>query len=171
MVRISISGLFVPLLLLIAAVGGSQAQSTPVPSEFDPLFTLDVDITKKVRLDFYVGREHDPELLSNKWKASAGASLRLRSLWDKVIDDPDRDKHHLLVLAANYEYSWTDKSGTVTKENRLTLDATLRYVFGNSRILVSDRNRSEFRWVNGAYRFRYRNRLRFERQFKLERQN
>lgn len=144
----------------------SLAQNTSVPNEFDPLVSLDVELTKMLRLDFYFGREHDPELSSDKWKASAGASLRLKSLRGRIKDDPNSDKRHLLVLAANYEYSWTDKSGTITKENRLTLDATPRYVFGNSKILMSDRNRNEFRWVNGAYRFRYRNRLQFERGFK-----
>ncbi len=143
------------------------AQNASVPGEFDPGFGLDVDLNKQWRLDLFFGREHDPELSSDKWKANAGVSIRLKSRWKSLIDDLDRDKHHVLVLAANYEYSRADKSGTITKENRLTLDATPRYLLGKrSLVLMSDRNRTEFRWVNGAYRFRYRNRLRFERPFR-----
>ncbi len=165
--RVTFSHLVAAAVLLTLSAIYSSSQIQTVPNEFDPLFTLDVDLNKKVRLDFYTGVEHDPELSSNKWKASAGASIRLKPHWKDRIDDVDRDKHHVLVLGANFEYSRSDKSGAITEENRLTFDATPRYLFGKkSQLLMSDRNRTEFRWVNGAYHFRYRNRLRFERPFK-----
>ena len=36
-------------------------------------------------------------------------------------------------------------------------------------ILVSDRSRIDLRWINGEFRWRYRNRLKLERTFRLKR--
>jgi hypothetical protein len=154
------------LAVSLALAGGTlRAQSSVVPNEFDPLVAVDVDLTKRLRLDMAFGREHDPDLGSDKLKISGGASMRFRSLWDKVLNDADRDKHHALVVAAFYEFSRSAKQGSVIEENRLTLDGTPRYLFSGPKVLMSNRSRFEFRWVNGTYHFRYRNRLRFERQF------
>ncbi len=47
------------------------------------------------------------------------------------------------------------------KEHRAVADFTPRYNLANDLILF-DRNRAEFRWVNSTYSTRYRNRLRLE---------
>lgn len=165
MKRVPVTALVLGVLLTI--MGVASAQSPEVVTELDPGIGVHFDLTKKTKLDFFFGREKSEEISSDKWKASGGLSFRVKSLYANVIDDADRDKLHALVVGASYEYSWASKSGSVTRENRLTLAATPRYVFPwQSKLLLSDRNLFEFRWVNGAYRFRYRNRLRLERGFK-----
>jgi hypothetical protein len=72
------------------------------------------------------------------------------------------DKESRVVAGLGYEYLWTDKEGTSTGEDRVILAVTPRYRPW-ARWLLEDRNRLEFRWVNGAYSTRYRNRLAVER--------
>ena len=53
-----------------------------------------------------------------------------------------------------------------TKEDRFFLDLTGRLPLGEAFVL-SDRNRGEFRRINGIDSGRYRNRLQIERSFKI----
>jgi hypothetical protein len=47
-------------------------------------------------------------------------------------------------------------------EQRLFSDATLRLALG-SNVLLSNRNRAEYRWLDGAFSWRYRNQVKLER--------
>lgn len=49
------------------------------------------------------------------------------------------------------------------------IEQTLRKLLPGS-LLLSDRNREEFRFVNGDFSFRYRNRVTIEREFHLFKQ-
>ena len=51
-------------------------------------------------------------------------------------------------------------------ENRLILDGIFNFR-PSARFLVTDRNRAEFRWINGVYSTTYRNKLTVERDFLL----
>ncbi len=74
----------------------------------------------------------------------------------------DPDKEHQVQFTGGYEYLTTVQSGSIKAENRLMLQAFFRQRLGPS-FLVTDRNRVEFRWVNGGYSTRYRNMLTIER--------
>jgi len=73
-------------------------------------------------------------------------------------EDIDPEKEHHLVFAAGYEYLHTIQNGSLTIENRIITQVTPHYLTPGG-FLITDRNRTEFRWVNGAYDFRYRNKL------------
>lgn len=78
------------------------------------------------------------------------------------------DKESRATAGAGFEYLWTDQEGRATGEDRIVVSATPRYrPFG--RWLIEDRNRFEFRWVDGDYETRYRNRLSVERDFLVDR--
>lgn len=136
-------------------------------NELDPGVTIAIDLTRKLRLDFASGREKSEELDSAKWKLTAGASFRMKPLFTPFKDHADSDKHHVLVLGAAYEYSIASDAGDRSIEHKLMLDGTTRYAFPK-KLLMSDRSRFEFRWVNGNYHFRYRNRLMLERPVKIK---
>ncbi len=70
----------------------------------------------------------------------------------------NEDKEHYLVVAGSYEYLDTSQPGKSSHENRGIVDVTSRYR-PTAGLLLSDRSRVEFRWVNGNYSTRYRNRL------------
>lgn len=154
-------------LILITIALNTPAQEPRTVTQLDPGVGIHVDLTPQMRLDFFAGREKSEELASSKWKASAGVSFRVKPLFKRYfLDALDTDKQHVLVVGAGYEYSRASKSDSTTNEHRLMLDGTGRYAFPG-KILMSDRNRFEFRWINGVYHFRYRNRLMFDRPVKI----
>jgi hypothetical protein len=135
----------------------------PVISEFDPGFAVGLDLTRRIRVDVYTGREKTDELSTSKWKIGGGVSFRTKALFHFLADEADSDKQHVLVIGENYEYSSASEAGVRVTEQKLMTDATGRWAIAHS-FLLSDRSRFEFRWIDGnEYRFRFRNRLRFER--------
>jgi len=76
------------------------------------------------------------------------------------------DKESRVTAGLGFEYLWTDQEGTSTGEDRLVVLITPRWR-PFSRWLLEDRNRLEFRWVDGDYSTRYRNRLSVERDFRV----
>lgn len=73
----------------------------------------------------------------------------------------DPSKEHAYVLSVGYEYLDTRDDGSPKYENRIKAEATGRHR-PTDALLIEDRNRFEFRWVDGEYSSRYRNRLRVE---------
>ncbi|MBZ5697451.1 MAG: DUF2490 domain-containing protein [Acidobacteriia bacterium] len=83
--------------------------------------------------------------------------LKLRQLTER---QPDKFKSRTLNLTIGYRY--LQSAGNVT-ENRIVLEASPRFPLV-WKILVTDRNRGELRWINGGTSWRYRNRLTMERE-------
>ncbi len=142
-------------------------QNSDAVTELDPGLGIGVDVSRRVRLDFFTGREKSDELDSGKWKVSAGVSIRTKALFKSFLDNLDSDKQHVLVVGATYEYSRASEAGVKAIEHKIMLDATARYAF-RGHFLLSNRNRFEFRWIDKEYRFRYRNRLMLERTMKIK---
>lgn len=165
--RMSAKRLLLPALVSITLAAAATAQESRPVTELDPGLGIAVDLTKTVRLDFFTGKEKSEELSSSKWKVSAGVSFRLKPLFKTFLDELDSDKQHVFVIGPGYEYSRASEAGVTTHEHKLMLDATGRYAFPY-KVLMSDRNRFEFRWINRNYHFRYRNRLMFERPVKIK---
>jgi hypothetical protein len=160
------SVIIIGLVLLIAAAAVG-AQDRAAVTEIDPGIAIAVDLDRRFRLDLFLGREKSEELAASKAKVGAGVSFRIKPLFKNFLDSLDTDKHHALVVGAAYEYSRASEAGLSTNEHKVMLDATGRYAFAH-KLLTTDRNRFEFRWINGAYHFRYRNRLMFERPVKVK---
>ena len=68
------------------------------------------------------------------------------------------------MFGAGYQYSETIQSGPPSHEDRMIVQLTPQYRPG-AGFFLADRNRVEFRWVNGKYSTRYRNQLTVERSF------
>jgi hypothetical protein len=79
----------------------------------------------------------------------------------------DESKNRYLMVRVGYHYIHP-YSGDNPDEQRGVLEATARYPLV-SGILVSDRNRMDFRFVGVEYSWRYRNRLTVEREFSIGR--
>jgi hypothetical protein len=142
------------------------SQQPNTVNEFDPGIVVGLELSPRVRLDFASGREKVDEFNSSKWKVSGGVSFRMKPLWRPFTDDSDSDKSHLLVLGIAYEYGRASEDGVKFNEHKIMLDGTGRLI--TNKILMSDRNRFEFRWIDGKYNFRYRNRFMLERTFKVK---
>jgi hypothetical protein len=75
-----------------------------------------------------------------------------------VLDDARAKR---ITVRAGYRYVLAK-----TTEHRLSVDATLRWALRRS-FLMSNRQRFEFRFIQGAYSWRYRNEVKLERDFEL----
>lgn len=71
-----------------------------------------------------------------------------------------------LALRAGYRYGFSSSDADPFKEHRIIAEQTFRQDLPLA-ILLSDRNREDFRFVNGKFSFRYRNRITLEREFRV----
>ena len=79
----------------------------------------------------------------------------------------DQSKNQVLLIRIGYRYMPT-YTGDDPAENRGVLEATARYPLVRG-VLASSRNRFDLRFIDGAYSWRYRNRVSFERELSLGR--
>ena len=153
------------VMVLDATRGAGQEGSHA--SEFDPSVWVLIELNEHTRLDLYTGRERSQELDSSKGKVGVGVSVRVRPMFN-LFDKDDPDKKYTLVLGTVFEHSKTTEGSQTRTENKIALDAWGRWAFKKPKILVTNRNRLEFRWVNGDYHLRYRNWLFAERPIRIK---
>lgn len=147
------------LTILVALVSGAAAaQTTETSGAFWPAVDLHVPLASNLKLLAFGELKTDEDFPYRQ--ANFGASLGYQ--WSRMSGphrvNNDGDKENFLVTAVGYEHLETIQSGSDKFENRILVDATPR-VRPTGRLLLADRNRVEFRWVDGAYSTRYRNRL------------
>ncbi len=150
---------------LFACLGARVSGQTPeTAGEFWPTIDIHAQLRSDVRLLAIGGLESGEDFAYRQWFAGAGLGYQWERFSKPHPANIDPDKEHVLVAGVGYEYLDTVQSGSTKRENRLVVEATprLRPPF---ELLVSDRNRVEFRWVNGDYSTRYRNRVTVERDF------
>jgi hypothetical protein len=126
--------------------------------EFWPILNAHVQLPSDYRLLAFVGSKKGEEYPYQQLHAGLGVGFQWKSFSKFHPLNIDPDKEHLLVVGAGYERLQTIQSGTAKNENRAVAEAFLGFRPA-SRLLLRDRNRGEFRWVNGVYSTRYRNDL------------
>ena len=154
--KIRVLALF--LFLVLAGTHGARAQQPTTRNEFWPEIDVYLNLKPKVRLYLIatVSKSvEDGELRNAKgFEAQIGAHI-----------DYIPNKH--VILRAGYRYgSAIGSNDDPFKEHRLLTEQTLRKLIPGG-LLLSDRNREDFRFVNGDFSFRYRNRVTLEREFHL----
>jgi hypothetical protein len=77
--------------------------------------------------------------------------------------DLDDAKARFLVLEAGYRYV---TAPNVPSDNRMLTDATLNFPL-KAGFHIADRNRADLDWKNGAFTWRYRNKLTIQRTFAI----
>jgi hypothetical protein len=152
-----ISGLF--LLVLLSGARTIRAQEPTKRDEFWPSVEVYINVKPKVRL-YLVGTVskaiEDGELFNaQSYEAQIGAHI------DYIPNDH-------LILRAGYRYGRAvGDNDDGFRENRLLGDQILRKLLPGD-LLLTDRNREEFRFITGDFSFRYRNRVTIEREFQFD---
>ncbi len=155
------------ILLVVLAFCSASLSQTSV-SEFWPQINTQIQLPKHFRTTGYVGVQNSEAFPYQQIFAGANLGYQWRRISKDHLINADSDKEHTLVFAAGYEYLHTLNSGKLKDESRGLLQGTLaRRPW--SPLLITDRNRVEFRWVNGAYSTRYRNMLTFNYDLKVHR--
>jgi len=150
------------LTVLVLVVIGAQvvrAQESSTHNEFWPEIDVYINLKPKVRL-FLLGTVsksvEDGELFNAKaFESQIGMHV-----------DYIPNKHFILRTGYRFGTSVGETSEPF-KEHRLLTEQTLRKLLPGD-LLLSDRNREDFRFLNGDFSFRYRNRVTLEREFQLQ---
>jgi hypothetical protein len=162
MVRI-FCGIAMLAILSVAAA----AQDTP--KEFWPEAQVYVHLNDKFRLRALATLTKGKE--SEKFREGTleiDIDLGLKTVLKRVLaPNPNTERGKYLTLRAGYIHVATlHDEANPSNEHRAILELTPRYPLPGA-FLVTDRNRAEGRWINGTPSFRYRNRLRLERDFRI----
>ena len=151
-----ISGLF--LLVLLSDTRPIRAQEPTTRDEFWPAIEVYINVKPKVRL-YLLGTVsktiEDGELFNaQSYEAQIGAHV-------------DYIPNEHVILRAGYRYGRAvGDNDDGFREHRLLADQILRKLLPGD-LLLTDRNREEFRFITGDFSFRYRNRVMIEREFQL----
>jgi len=159
-IRRIVAGLALFATLRVRVAG----QTSETAGEFWPTTNFHAQLSSNLRLLAFGGLEKGAEFSYQQWFVGTGLGYQWKRFSKPHLANIDPDKEHFLVAGVGYEYLETIQSGATKRENRLAVQATPRFR-PPSDFLVNDRNRVEFRWVNGEYSTRYRNRLTVERDF------
>ena len=130
--------------------------------DFCPELDIHVKLSKNTRFWLQADRTREE---GSPIQTEIGPSLELSlkpllklSRWTER--QPDKFKARTLSVNLGYRrLEFADKPG----EDRGILEASPRYPLV-WKVFATDRNRGELRWAGGAFSWRYRNRLTFERQ-------
>ena len=148
------------LFLLVVAISSqsARAQESTTQKDFWPEVDVYINLKPKVRLYFLgtVSKSvEDGELLNAQaYEAQIGAHV-------------DYIPNEHVILRTGYRFgSAVGSDSDPFKEHRFLTEQTLRKLLPGG-LLLSDRNREDFRFLNGDFSFRYRNRVTVEREFHL----
>lgn len=145
------------LLCFCAAfvMGSGIGKAQETRSEIWPEIDVYINIKPKVRL----------YLLGTVAKSVEDGEVRNAQGYEAQIGvhvDYIPNKH--LILRTGYRYgSAIGDNDDGFREHRLITEQTLRKLLPGD-FLLSDRNREDFRFINGDFSFRYRNRVTIERE-------
>lgn len=154
-------------VLILSSGIPARAQTTPVWPEVDAYVTLN----DKVRV-FFLATTVQENRVSTEAEFGVNVDLQLKPIRRQIhtlVFRLDESKNRLLLVRAGYRYLPSYTGGP--NEHRGVLEATPRYPLIGllGHVLVSDRNRVDFRLIEGEYSWRYRNRLSVERELSIGR--
>jgi hypothetical protein len=161
-----------PILLLIvqAFALAATAQTSDSTNEAWPEFDFYIKINEKSRI-FAMYTATRQEDLGTYADGQTGVHIDFYAgpvFHRPFIKPTDASRSKLLMLRAGYLVSRPiNNSGTAT-EHMVIGEGTGRTGL-TTGLLLSDRNRFDFRWVDGDPRQRYRNRLKLEKTFDVGR--
>ena len=156
----------VPLVVIVMGVTASAQDTDNTVGEFWPEAEAHIQFPENWRLLGFVGLKKGEDFPYQQVYAGFGLGYQWKQITKPHLENIDPDKEHTFVFGGGYERLQTLNSGKTSAENRLALQAVAQFRPA-SRLLLSDRNRVEFRWVNGVYSTRYRNLVQGEYDLKI----
>jgi Protein of unknown function (DUF2490) len=147
------------LLFLLAT--SAAAQSSASGNEFWPRLNGYMQLGTASRLLVLSEWDKGEDFPYEQWKVGGVFTYQIARIRTPHVPEIDRDKEHHLPLGVGYEYLQTTQPGKESHENRISVLATPSLRPGR-HLFLADRNLVEFRWKNGEYSNRYRNRLTVE---------
>jgi len=154
------------LAIIFCSSATSQSPATTTETQVWPEIDAHVQLPSHFRVLTFSGLEQGVVFPYQQWYAAAGLGYQWKHISRLHLENIDPDKEHYFLVGGGYEFLRTIQSGKISDESRLDLDGVFN-LRPTARFLVSDRNRLEFRWINGNYSTTYRDKLTVERDFLL----
>lgn len=145
------------LFLFIFMIGTqvAKAQQSVTRNEFWPEIDVYINVKPKVRL--YLIGTISKSVEDGEIRNAQGFEAQFGAHIDYIPNDH-------IILRTGYRFGTSvGDADEPYKEHRLLTEQTLRKLLPGD-LLLSDRNREDFRFVNGDFSFRYRNRVSIERE-------
>ena len=140
------------LIILIAldhlSERSAAAQSPDTGWQTRPKLTVNIDLLPRTRISTWGELQHGVNFSYQRWRTGAILSRRLKPIMKSHRTEIDEENEHYLVLGGGYEYLHTVQNRSKRIENRTIAEVTSRVHVG--RVRLRERNRAEFRWVNGV---------------------
>lgn len=157
--------LFAALLpVLFVVVIGAQvvrAQESSTRNEFWPGIDVYIDLKPKLRL--YLLGATSKSVEDGELRNAQGFEAQVGVHIDYLLNEH-------IILRTGYRFGTSlGETDEPFKEHRLLAEQTMRKLIPGG-LMMSDRNREEFRFVNGDFSFRYRNRATIEKELHLFKQ-
>jgi hypothetical protein len=152
------------LALLAGTTARASGQTSETAGEFWPAIDFHMQLSSNLRLLTFAGLKNGEDSPYEQVYVGTGLGYQFKRFTKPHLANIDPDKENFLVAGAGYEYLRTIQPGEDQEENRIIFQGTPRFR-PPADFLLSDRNRIEFRWVNGDYSTRYRNMFTVERDF------
>lgn len=167
--RIS-NGSFSGALLVAITIGiGSSAVAQSASTPQDQLWAeinASFELSERLRVKVSVEKHNGEDSPYGQRKLGAILTYRMKGIGRHLRGDVDKENEYNVVLGAGYEFLTTSQNGATKHEHRIVAQSVPKYVLF-AKVLAQDRNRVEFRWTDGAYDIRYRNKLTIDRPFKI----
>lgn len=148
------------LFLFVVVIGTppAKAQESVTRNEFWPEIDVYINVKPKVRL--YLLGTISKSVEDGEIRNAQGFEAQIGAHVDYIPNDH-------IILRAGYRFGTSVRdTDEPYKEHRVLTEQTLRKLLPGE-LLLSDRNREDFRFVNGDFSFRYRNRVSIEREVDL----
>jgi hypothetical protein len=149
------------IFFLFFFVLGTQAATAQQPTTREELWPeIDVYIHLKPKVRLF--------LLGTVSKTAEDGEFRnAKGFETQVGAHVDYIPNQHVILRTGYRYGTSlGSTDDPFKEHRLITEQTLRHLLPGN-LLLSDRNREDFRFIDGDFSFRYRNRVTLERELYL----
>ena len=157
-------------MFFLGLASTASSQNSDSTAEFWPEVNLFINLNAKSRL-FLMYTATKQKNLGMYADGQTGAYFdfwALPALRRRLRTHADASRSKLLLLRTGYLFSRPKNNSGSSTEHMLTSEATGRAHLPAS-LLLSDRNRLDLRWIDGDFKWRYRNRLKLERTFEMGR--
>jgi len=158
------------LLLLLALASPLSGQNPKTFDQFWPETDVFVKLNGSARLFFLWAGTRTEEGGYTDGQAGGHIDLFLPPFLfrDRVSEHPDKAKNKFLTVRLGYLFGTTPpKSDNPFTEHTPTAESNSRFFLGD--FTLTNRNRIDFRFIDGEFTPRYRFRLKLERTYELGR--
>ncbi|MCI0616652.1 DUF2490 domain-containing protein, partial [bacterium] len=160
---VEVKGILLLLWIAVLCPNFTWAQTT---SEVWPELNVYSKLNEQFRLRLAAGITRSQEF-ENKTDVflEVDLDIGIKKAFNRKAIFRDVERNKLLTLRVGYAYvpSFAEEG---SNENRAILEVTNRFVVPGD-LHLNDRNRLDFRWIDGENSIRYRNRLKLEREFSV----